>query len=274
MADLTGALDCLLQTADKPAEMLLSICKITRDYLQATAVIIHKNGRILADCVQSGERMLLPVQYAQNAAYLDAALLGRINAIHGPKRDMNILINDTSEHDPSMGGLCSFILPIRNMAQHLGSLILYKRSEHKGKAFTSVDEQNARTCLLVLSLIMRRMNDDNDAEGIQMHSAVRSALGALSFSELDAVLHVIRELETSQYGTEQKGPGARTNDEPSGIVIAGHVAQRHDITRSSIVNGLRKLQSAGLIETRSLGTKGTYIKVMNRYLIPELGKMG
>ena len=39
------------------------------------------------------------------------------------------------------------------------------------------------------------------------------------------------------------------------------------ITRSVIVNALRKLESAGIIESKSLGMKGTYIKVLKEYFL-------
>ena len=37
------------------------------------------------------------------------------------------------------------------------------------------------------------------------------------------------------------------------------------------LNALRKLESAGLIESRSLGMKGTYIKVLSPLFVEELG---
>ena len=37
-----------------------------------------------------------------------------------------------------------------------------------------------------------------------------------------------------------------------------------------IVNALRKFESAGVIESRSSGMKGTYIKVLNDYIFDEL----
>ncbi|MDR1510455.1 MAG: hypothetical protein LBS53_12550, partial [Synergistaceae bacterium] len=52
---------------------------------------------------------------------------------------------------------------------------------------------------------------------------------------------------------------------------ASKVADRVGVTRSVIVNALRKLGSAGIIESRSLGMKGTYIKVTSRLFLEELG---
>ncbi|MGU3218897.1 hypothetical protein ACVXZ0_14825 [Staphylococcus aureus] len=60
----------------------------------------------------------------------------------------------------------------------------------------------------------------------------------------EAIEHIFEELG----GTE-------------GLLIASKVADRVGITRSVIVNALRKLESAGVIESRSLGMKGTFIKV-------------
>ena len=58
-----------------------------------------------------------------------------------------------------------------------------------------------------------------------------------------------------------------------GCLVASKVADRVGITRSVIVNALRKFESAGVIESRSLGMKGTYIKVLNLKLLDELKKL-
>ncbi len=42
------------------------------------------------------------------------------------------------------------------------------------------------------------------------------------------------------------------------------------ITRSVIVNALRKLASANVIESRSLGMKGTYLRILNPEIRKEL----
>ncbi len=79
---------------------------------------------------------------------------------------------------------------------------------------------------------------------------VNMALNSLSFSEKEAIEHIFRELD----GTE-------------GLLIASKIADRVGITRSVIVNALRKLESAGIIESKSLGMKGTYIKVLKEYFL-------
>ena len=78
----------------------------------------------------------------------------------------------------------------------------------------------------------------------------------LSFSEMEAIVHIFDELN----GME-------------GVLVASKIADRVGITRSVIVNALRKFESAGVIESRSSGMKGTYIKVLNEKLIDELKKL-
>ena len=85
--------------------------------------------------------------------------------------------------------------------------------------------------------------------------SVQMAIRALSYSELESMKHIIAEIN----GYE-------------GIAIASKVADRVGVTRSVIVNALRKLESAGLIESRSLGMKGTYIKVLSPLLFEYLEK--
>ena len=58
-----------------------------------------------------------------------------------------------------------------------------------------------------------------------------------------------------------------------GILVASKIADRVGITRSVIVNALRKFESAGVIESRSSGMKGTYIKVVNDYVFTELERI-
>ena len=70
---------------------------------------------------------------------------------------------------------------------------------------------------------------------------------------MEAIIHIFDELN----GTE-------------GILVASKIADRVGITRSVIVNALRKFESAGVIESRSSGMKGTYIKVLNDVVFDEL----
>ena len=92
-------------------------------------------------------------------------------------------------------------------------------------------------------------------EAAHKRAMVQIAFSTLSYSELEAIINIIGALEGNE-----------------GLLVASKIADQAGITRSVIVNALRKFESAGLIETRSLGMKGTYIKLLNEFLLEELKK--
>ena len=100
--------------------------------------------------------------------------------------------------------------------------------------------------------MLRSVNEES-AEEQRKEQVVQAAMGTLSFTEMEAMVHVFEELK----GTE-------------GILVASKIADRVGITRSVIVNALRKLESAGVIESRSSGMRGTYIKVVNDVIYDEI----
>ena len=87
----------------------------------------------------------------------------------------------------------------------------------------------------------------------------------------------IDDIILTEYGTTVVGlEMMRSVDEldgNEGILVASRIADRVGITRSVIVNALRKFESAGVIESRSSGMKGTYIKVVNDVVFDELEQL-
>ena len=103
--------------------------------------------------------------------------------------------------------------------------------------------------------MMRSVNEENAEENRKI-TDVQSAINTLSYSEQQAIIHIFDELDGKE-----------------GILVASKIADRVGITRSVIVNALRKFESAGVIESRSSGMKGTYIKVLNDAVFGELDKL-
>ena len=91
---------------------------------------------------------------------------------------------------------------------------------------------------------------------VQKKSDVKSAINTLSVSEMEAIVHIFDELN----GME-------------GVLVASKIADRVGITRSVIVNALRKFESAGVIVSKSSGMKGTYIKVVNDAVYAEIEQL-
>ncbi|MGI6557768.1 MAG: hypothetical protein ACOX20_02005 [Limnochordia bacterium] len=101
-------------------------------------------------------------------------------------------------------------------------------------------------------VISHGLAEEEEDEEIEKRMA-RSAIKSLSHSEIVAMQYIFDELEGDE-----------------GLLVASRIADEAGITRSVIVNALRKLSSANVIESRSLGMKGTYLRILNRRLRAEL----
>ncbi len=141
------------------------------------------------------------------------------------------------------------IVPIHSRNGRIGTLIF----ELFGKKMTTEDIILAEYSATVVGLEITRSKTEEMEENARKKAVVQLAIGTLSYSEMEAVGHIFKELG----GME-------------GLLVASKIADRAGITRSVIVNALRKLESAGIIESRSLGMKGTHIKVLNEELLTEL----
>ena len=144
------------------------------------------------------------------------------------------------------------IVPVLGGGQRLGTLIITRYAPE----FNDEDLVLAEYGATVIGLEIQRRKALEIEDDLRRSSVVQMAMGTLSYSEIEAVRQIFDELE----GRE-------------GFLVASRIADRSNITRSVIVNALRKLESAGIIESRSLGMKGTYIKILNDKFKDGLEKM-
>lgn len=144
------------------------------------------------------------------------------------------------------------VIPINSGGTRLGTLVLTRF----GRRFTEEDLVLAEYSATVVGMEILRSKNEEIEEESRKKAVLQMAIGTLSYSELEAVENIFNELEGNE-----------------GLLIASKIADRAGITRSVIVNALRKLESAGVIESRSLGMKGTHIKILNDKLIDELKKL-
>ncbi|NLW90334.1 MAG: GTP-sensing pleiotropic transcriptional regulator CodY [Syntrophomonadaceae bacterium] len=143
------------------------------------------------------------------------------------------------------------ISPVFGGARRIGTLILMRED----RKFCDEDTVLAEYGAIVVANEIMRMRSDRVEEEARKKASVQIALATLSYSEKEAIEHILAELNGQE-----------------GLLVASRIADKVGITRSVIVSALRKFESAGVIESRSLGMKGTYIRVLNDYLFAELKK--
>lgn len=101
----------------------------------------------------------------------------------------------------------------------------------------------------VVALEIQRKLQLEKAHERSLRMSCEMALDTLSFSEKDALIKIMKSFE-----------------EDETILVASKLAVQYKLTNSVIVNALKKLESAGILETKSLGMKGTYIRILNPFL--------
>ena len=144
------------------------------------------------------------------------------------------------------------VVPIFGAGARLGTIILSRIEQ----SFNEDDLVLAEYGATVVGMQILHQTSRNIEEDIRSSTAVQMAVNTLSYSELKAVQAIFNALEGDE-----------------GRLTASNIADEIGITRSVIVNALRKLESAGIIESRSLGMKGTYLKVLNSRFKEELDKV-
>jgi len=134
-------------------------------------------------------------------------------------------------------------------AERLGTIMLVRFHEPFLIEDILLAEYLGMMAAIQILNVRAKILEENSRNSLSVQMAIR----ALSYSELESMKHIIAELD----GME-------------GIAVASKVADRVGVTRSVIVNALRKLESAGLLESRSLGMKGTYIKILSPLLLDSI----
>ena len=144
------------------------------------------------------------------------------------------------------------LVPIYGVGRRIGTLIIARYEEE----VTDDDLLLAEYGATVVGMEMLRDRTEKAEVEARKKATVQIALATLSYSEAEAAVNILSELKGNE-----------------GLLVASKIADRVGITRSVIVNALRKFESAGVIYSKSLGMKGTYIKIKNEYLMEELQKL-
>ena len=226
------------------------ICSVLCEILSSNVLVISKKGKVLGVGDGGGVDSITELIVDQVGGFIDNLLNERLLAVLSTKENVNLETLGFEEGD--VRRFQAIITPIEIAGERLGTLFIYKCE-------AQYDIDDIILCeygTTVVGLEMLRAVNEENAEENRKLAVIKSAINTLSYSEMEAVVHIFEELN----GME-------------GILVASKIADRVGITRSVIVNALRKFESAGVIESRSSGMKGTYIKVLNDMVFDEVEKL-
>ena len=250
----TRMLNKILTKSGTEPVVFEDICSLLSNVLACNVYIMSRKGKILGYSFSSGfecdiitQKVIKEMRFPD---YYNSRLLNIHETIANLENKGLCVLDE--ELPCKINNKLTTIVPINGNRERLGTLLLAKFDEE----FTDDDIVLSEYSATIIGLEILRSKHDEIEEEARKKAIVQLAIGTLSYSELEAVEHIFNELD----GTE-------------GLLVASKIADKVGITRSVIVNALRKFESAGVIESRSLGMKGTHIKILNEKLIDELKKI-
>ena len=247
-------LNKILQKSGTEPVAFEDVCELLSEVLACNVYIVSKNGSVIGhsfsesfECEIMKQKVLdekrFPNEYNEKLLKVSETLSNLPNKGECVFEGMG---------NCTMADKLSTIVPIIGNRERLGTLLLARF----GEVFTDDDLVLCEYSATIVGMEMLRAKQEELAEETRKKAVVQLAIGTLSYSELEAVEHIFNELGGSE-----------------GLLVASKIADKVGITRSVIVNALRKFESAGVIESRSLGMKGTHIKILNDRLLDELKKI-
>ena len=268
LLDKTRKINKLLHNNNSSKVVFNDICDVLKDILNSNILVISKKGKVLGTGLTDGVEEIRELIVDEVGGFIDPLLNERLLGILSTKENVNLetlgFVNDIKKYT-------AIITPIDIAGERLGTLFVYRENDPydiddiAGERLGTLFEYRCETeydiddiilteyGTTVVGLEMMRSVNEESAEEARKVAIVKSAISTLSFSELEAITHIFEEMDGKE-----------------GILVASKIADRVGITRSVIVNALRKFESAGVIESRSSGMKGTYIKVLNDVVFDEL----
>ncbi|MCR2820727.1 GTP-sensing pleiotropic transcriptional regulator CodY [Lederbergia panacisoli] len=250
----TRTINAMLQKAAGKPVNFKEMSETLSAVIRANIFVLSRRGKLLGYAINQtieNERMKKMLEDRQFPEEYTKSLFNIVETSSNLDVESEYTAFPVENKDLFGSGLTT-IVPIIGGGERLGTLILARLEEE----FQDDDLILAEYGATVVGMEILREKSEEIEEEARSKAVVQMAISSLSYSELEAIEHIFEELNGNE-----------------GLLVASKIADRVGITRSVIVNALRKLESAGVIESRSLGMKGTYIKVLNSKFLKELEKI-
>ncbi|MBD1380037.1 GTP-sensing pleiotropic transcriptional regulator CodY [Metabacillus arenae] len=254
LLEKTRKINAMLQKAAGKPVNFKEMAETLSDVIEANIFVLSRRGKVLGFAINQqieNERMKKMLEDRQFPQEYTQGLFN----ITETSSNLDVYSEYTAfpvENRELFESGLTTVVPIIGGGERLGTLILARIQEKFENDHLILAEYGAT----VVGMEILREKAEEIEEEARSKAVVQMAISSLSYSELEAIEHIFEELNGNE-----------------GLLVASKIADRVGITRSVIVNALRKLESAGVIESRSLGMKGTYIKVLNSKFLMELEKL-
>ncbi|MBR1470756.1 MAG: GTP-sensing pleiotropic transcriptional regulator CodY [Lachnospiraceae bacterium] len=254
LLDKTRKIGRLLHNNASSKVVFSDICDVMQEVLASDVFVVSKRGKVLGCGEAEGVQRIAELLAYEEGALIDSALNERFLSILSTQDNVNLMTLGFSTDAAQTGARIHAVAsPILIAGERLGTLFLYKDRGWYDMDDIILVEYAATVVGLEL---MRSLTEEADEKG-RRAAVVHAALDAMTVSERQAAAAIRKLLKP-----DPDQPAA----EGEILIVTSHIAEEIRIARSVVVNALRKLEGAGIIETRSAGVKGTRVKVVNDVL--------
>ncbi len=208
LLDKTRKINKLLHNNNSSKVVFTDICEVLTEILDSNVLVVSKKGKVLGGSKCDAVPYIRELIEQEVGRHIDGMLNERLLSILSTKENVNLQTLGFSEE--AVAGYQAIITPIDIAGERLGTLFIYKKEQMYEIDDIILSEYGTT----VVGLEMLRSVNEENAEETRKEHIVQSAISTLSYSELEAIIHIFEELD----GTE-------------GILVASKIADRVGITR-------------------------------------------
>ena len=248
LLDKTRKINRLLTEQETDKVNFNDFCKVLSGALEVNVLLVSRKGKVLGMKEKRNIDVIPQLKDTKYGCYIDSAVQERFMNILSTKENVNLLTIGLEWENVK---ICqAMVSPVIISGKRLGTLLVYRYDA----PFSIDDIILTEYGTTVIGLAMQSAESEENSEEHRKESDIKDVVKTLSRLEAQAMAYVLDELE----GTDD------------GILVTSRLADKVGITRSVIVNALKKCESAGIIETKSYGMKGTSIHIVNDLLCREI----
>lgn len=248
LLDKTRKINKLLHNSSTQKVLFNDICKVLSEVTESNVLVISYKGKVLGVSNKSNIDVIDSMIENEVSKYIDDMLNERFLSVLSTKENVNLITLGFDEYFSKK--YKAIVAPVNMAGERLGTLFIYRDTEQYEINDIILCEYG--TTVVGLEML-RSVSEENDNESRNIKNA-KAAVKTLSYTEIEALKCVFSKIEEE------------------GTLVTSRIADEIGITRSVIVNAIKKFASAGILESKSNGMKGTYIKIINKFAIEELNK--
>jgi transcriptional pleiotropic repressor len=241
LLDKTRKIYQLLNRQESDKVDFNDFCRVLSQEIRVNVLLLSRKGKVLGMREKKDIPPIRGLEKVAYGSYVDPSIQDRMLGVLSTKENVNLMTlgfsADAAEKYQAM------VAPVNMAGKRLGTLFIYRQAG----SFSIDDIILTEYGTTVVGLAMQRAESEELTQEQHKEQDLRDAVRTLSRLEAKAMLCVLDQLE----------------EDREGMLVTSRLADQVGITRSVIVNALKKCESAGLIRTKSAGMKGTSICLLN-----------